>query len=38
MTMGLAEYDFNSDAENIIKQADEKMYAGKNSGRNKIVF
>ncbi len=38
MTMGLAEYDFKSDAESIIKQADEKMYTGKNSGRNQIVF
>ena len=38
MTMGLAEYDFKSDADTIIKQADEKMYSGKENGRNQIVF
>lgn len=38
VTMGLAEYDFKSDAANIIKAADEKMYYGKENGRDQIVF
>lgn len=38
MTMGLAEYDFESDVDTIIKAADEKMYSGKENGRDQIVF
>lgn len=38
MTIGLAEYDFESDVEKMIKMADEKMYHGKENGRNQIVF
>ena len=38
MTMGLAEFDYSSDIDGMIKQADEKMYKGKESGRNQIVF
>lgn len=38
MTMGLAEYDFKSDVDGMVKQADEKMYNGKENGRNQIVF
>ena len=38
MTMGLAEFDFKSDVDTMIKQADEKMYHGKENGRNQIVF
>ena len=29
MTFGLAEYDFSSDIDTIIKEADEKLYMGK---------
>jgi diguanylate cyclase (GGDEF)-like protein len=38
MTFGLAEYDYSENAENTIKEADRKLYLGKESGRNKIVY
>ncbi|MCR4740438.1 MAG: GGDEF domain-containing protein [Lachnospiraceae bacterium] len=38
MTFGLAEYDFSGSFENTIKDADDKLYRGKNEGRNCIVF
>lgn len=38
MTFGLAEYDFNSDIDTTIKEADEKLYMGKENGRDQIVF
>lgn len=38
MTFGLAEYDFNMDTESIIKEADEKLYNGKEHGRDRIVY
>lgn len=38
MTYGLAEYDFINGLESTIKEADSKLYMGKNSGRDKIVF
>lgn len=38
MTFGLSEYDFHSDIDTAIKEADEKLYMGKESGRNRIVF
>ena len=38
MTFGLAEYDFNSDIDTVIKEADEKLYMGKENGRDQIVF
>lgn len=38
MTFGLAEYDFSSDIDAIIKEADEKLYMGKENGRDQIVF
>ena len=38
MTYGLAEYDFINGLESTIKEADNKLYMGKNSGRDKIVF
>jgi PleD family two-component response regulator len=31
------ECDFNSPLEDLLKSADEKLYMGKNSGRNKVV-
>lgn len=38
MTFGLAEYDFHSDIDSAIKEADEKLYMGKENGRDQIVF
>ena len=38
MTFGLAEYDFNMVTESIIKEADEKLYIGKEHGRDRIVY
>ncbi len=38
MTFGLAEYDFGADVETVIKEADEKLYLGKEHGRDQIVF
>ncbi|MCR4691555.1 MAG: GGDEF domain-containing protein [Lachnospiraceae bacterium] len=38
MTFGLTEFDFTKDVEYSIAEADEKLYYGKNHGRNQIVF
>lgn len=38
MTFGLAEYDFKTDIDSIIKEADEKLYIGKENGRDQIVY
>ena len=38
MTLGVAEYDFRSGADETIKDADHKLYIGKESGRNRVVF
>lgn len=38
MTFGLMEYDFHSDIDSAIKEADEKLYMGKENGRDQIVF
>lgn len=38
MTFGLAEFDFQSDIDTLIKEADEKLYMGKENGRDQIVF
>ena len=38
MTFGLAEYDYKSDIDSFIKEADEKLYMGKENGRDQIVF
>ncbi len=38
MTMGLTEYDTHISLDENIKQADDKLYKGKNSGRNRIVY
>lgn len=38
MTFGVGEYDFHSELDALIKQADEKLYIGKNKGRNQVVF
>ncbi len=38
MTFGVEEYDFHSDLESLLKKADEKLYLGKEQGRNQVVF
>jgi len=38
MTYGLTEYDLASSFEDNVKEADEKLYLGKQSGRDKIVY
>ncbi len=38
MTYGLAEYDYQGDVSAILKEADEKLYYGKEHGRDQIVF
>lgn len=38
MTFGLVEYDYRSDLTTILKQADDKLYVGKESGRDRIVY
>ena len=38
MTFGLTELDFAKDIDHSVKQADDKLYIGKNSGRNQIVY
>lgn len=38
VTFGLAEYDFNGDIDSIVKEADSKLYIGKEAGRDRIVF
>ena len=38
LTFGLVEYDFHSDVTTILKQADEKLYFGKENGRDRIIF
>lgn len=38
MTYGLTEYDFKSDIDSFIKEADKKLYIGKENGRDQIVF
>lgn len=38
MTFGLAEYDFFNGLEATIKEADQKLYMGKEKGRDTIIF
>ena len=38
MTFGLEEYDKNDGMEMAIRKADEKLYQGKETGRDKIVY
>lgn len=38
LTYGLVEYDFHSDITTLLKEADEKLYIGKESGRDRIIF
>lgn len=38
LTYGLVEYDYHSDMTTILKEADQKLYLGKESGRDRIIF
>lgn len=38
LTYGLVEYDYHSDITTLLKEADEKLYLGKESGRDRIIF
>ncbi|HAG68986.1 MAG TPA: hypothetical protein DCL38_03320 [Lachnospiraceae bacterium] len=38
MTFGLEEHSIAQDIDDTIKRADEKLYMGKESGRNKVVY
>ena len=38
VTFGLEEYDKNDGMEMAIRRADEKLYQGKETGRDKIVY
>lgn len=38
MTFGLAEYDFANGIDFTIKEADKKLYIGKEAGRDRIIF
>ena len=38
VTYGLAEYGFDGNAEAVVKEADDKLYIGKENGRDQIVF
>lgn len=38
MTFGLAEYDFFNGLGSTLKEADEKLYIGKEKGRDTIIF
>ncbi|MCI7131169.1 MAG: GGDEF domain-containing protein [Lachnospiraceae bacterium] len=38
MTFGLTEYDFHLSLDDNIKLADDKLYKGKESGRNRVIY
>lgn len=38
LTYGLAEYNFSGEIDDTIKEADKKLYAGKQKGRDIIIF
>ena len=38
ITYGLAEYGFDGNPETVVKEADSKLYIGKENGRDQIVF
>lgn len=38
ITIGVEEYDFHSTMQEILNRADQKLYMGKNSGRDKVVI
>lgn len=38
MTFGLEEYDDNNGIDKVISRADEKLYMGKEQGRNRVIY
>lgn len=38
MTFGVEDYDFRSSLTDLIKTADDKLYLGKQQGRNRVIF
>lgn len=38
MTFGLEESDYRSDLDDLVKKVDEKLYMGKEKGRNRIIY
>lgn len=38
MTFGVEDYDFQSSLTDLIKNADDKLYIGKQQGRNRVIF
>ena len=38
MTFGVEEYDFHSSSSELIKRADDKLYLGKEQGRNTVIY
>ena len=38
MTFGVSEYDFSGSMDASIKEADERLYRGKENGRNQVVY
>ncbi|MDO5154876.1 MAG: GGDEF domain-containing protein [Eubacteriales bacterium] len=38
MTFGLEEYEYGHNIDETISKADQKLYSGKNAGRNRVVF
>ena len=38
MTFGLAEYDYSGNYESMLTTADQKLYRGKEDGRDRIVY
>lgn len=38
LTFGLSEYDYDKGVDNVISEADRRLYIGKEAGRNRIIF
>lgn len=38
MTFGVEEYDFSATVTELIKRADDKLYFGKDNGRNRVIY
>lgn len=38
MTFGVEKFDRNHTMESVIQEADRKLYLGKESGRNRVIY